>query len=78
MTSVAAEQEGQQKERERGDCMEETHRQKRWVGEGGPGGRAFSVITPALQWDGEGDKMRELWALPMLSDEIEKKKKSKV
>lgn len=58
--------------------MEETHRQKRWVGEGGPGGRAFSVITPALQWDGEGDKMRELWALPMLSDEIEKKKKSKV
>lgn len=55
--------------------MEETHRQKRWVGEGGPGGRAFSVITPALQWDGEGDKMRELWALPMLSDEIEKKKK---
>lgn len=40
--------------------MEETRRQKRWVGEGGPGGRAFSVITPALQWDGEGDKMREL------------------
>lgn len=53
--------------------IEVPQRQKRWVGKGGPGGRAFIVITPALRWDGERDKMRELWAPPMLSDQVKTK-----
>lgn len=53
--------------------IEGPQRQKRWVGEGGAGGRAFIVIAPTLQWDGERDKMRELWASPMLSDQVKKK-----
>lgn len=40
--------------------MEGAPRQKTCVGEGRPGGQAFSVITPVFQWDGERDKMRPL------------------
>lgn len=38
--------------------IEGLQRQKRWVGEGGPGGRALIVITLALQWDREGEDER--------------------
>lgn len=31
--------------------MEGPQRQRRRVGDGGPGGLAFSVITPALRWN---------------------------